>query len=218
MGRFDPSFEELPASLPVFPLAGALLLPRGRLPLNIFEPRYLAMVEDALKSDRLIGMVQPAEGESTEPGAVPALRQTGCAGRIVSFAETDDGRYLVTLAGVCRFVIRAEIEAKHGYRRVEADFAPYRSDLDAVPGGGLDRARLIRALRAYVQRLGLGVDWRALEKSDDEDLVTAVAMGCPFDGSEKQALLEAPDFDERARLMVGLLEMALLGDGDTVRH
>lgn len=238
----DPSPDRLPRQLPIFPLAGVLLLPRGRLPLNIFEPRYLAMVEDALAGDRMIGMVQP-----TDPACrlrEPAVYGTGCAGRITSFAETEDGRYIITLTGVSRFAIMRELEGQRGYRRVAADWDRFSGDLidplerggargsglgGGVVGGGLgdgcglDRPRLLAGLKGYFKMQGLSVDWKAIDGTPDERLVTSLAMICPFSPSEKQALLETPDLPERAKLLIALVEMAILdgheGDGSgALRH
>ena len=220
MGPFDPSFETLPRVIPIFPLAGVLLLPRGRLPLNIFEPRYLAMTRAALASpERMIGMIQPTE---RRPGEMnPPVYETGCAGRLISFSETEDGRYLVTLAGVARFRIVEELPLVDGYRRVAADFHRFRADLDAPAGDGVvDRPRLLDALRLYLDRHGIKADWDVIKDTPDDRLVTSLAMMCPFNDSEKQALLEAPDLHERGRVIVALLEMASLdkGDGERARH
>jgi Lon protease-like protein len=211
---FDPAFEDLPSVLPVFPLTGALLLPGGRLPLNIFEPRYLAMIRDGLAGDRLIGMVQPRDGmvrsheDRREPGSA-ALYHTGCAGRIVSFSETDDGRYLITLAGLIRFAMVRELALHNGYRRVVPDFGAYRGDL-GDDRGQIDRARLLDALKAYFTASSLDGDWDTIEAAQDEQLVTSLAMACPFAASEKQALLEAKDLAERAETMTAILELAAL--------
>lgn len=216
-GPFDPPFDELPATLPIFPLAGALLLPGGRLPLNIFEPRYLQMTRDALAGDRLIGMIQPTAPE--EPGKRQPLFGMGCAGRIVSFAETEDGRYLITLAGMARFRIRTEIATAGGYRRVEADFSPFAADMADETETEMDRARLVRALRGFFQQQGIAADWDSIDKTSDRLLVVSLAMVCPFQPEEKQALLEAADGTERARVLTALLEMGLLATGaDTARH
>ncbi len=217
-GRGAPSLADLPASLPIFPLTGVLLLPRGRLPLNIFEERYLALTEDALKGDRLIGMVQPQEGAG-DAGAPPVYR-TGCAGRMTSFSETDDGRYLITLTGLARFDIRRELTREGLYRRVVADWQPYGGDLadDAAP---IERERLITALKPFFRRHNIAAEWQAVEKTPDERLVTTVAMAAPFAPSEKQALLEARDLAERARLLTALVEMAAHDGGertDNARH
>ncbi len=215
----NPSFDRLPRQLPIFPLAGVLLLPRGRLPLNIFEPRYRAMVEDALGGDRMIGMVQPTDPASRE--REPAVYETGCAGRITTFAETDDGRYLITLTGVSRFTIRRELDGVRGYRLVAAAWDRFTDDL-AESGGDVDRPRLLAGLKGYFKTQGLSVDWNAIETTPDERLVTSLAMICPFTPSEKQALLEAPDLPERAKLLIALIEMAILdahdGDGRSPCH
>jgi len=224
-GPFDPSFDELPGVVPIFPLSGVLLLPGGKLPLNIFEPRYLAMTRDALAGDRIIGMIQPAPYREAAPDAAdspwPPVYPTGCAGRITSFAETDDGRYLITLTGLCRFNLAEEL-ALHpdGYRRVVPDFAPYRQDLEAEADAPIDRPRLCKALRAYFGLQGISVDWEAIEKTGDEKLVTSLAMICPFEPSEKQALLESANLTERCHRMTALMEMAVLNGAaeDTPRH
>lgn len=218
---FDPTFERLPRELPVFPLAGVLLLPRGRLPLNIFEPRYLAMAEDALGGDRMIGMIQPTDPASR--AKAPALYETGCAGRITSFAETGDGRLLITLTGVCRFVSLRELPCDRGYRKVQPAWERFVTDLGSEEAGGVDRDRLLAGLRGYFKAHGISANWDAIETTPDERLVTSLAMICPFEASEKQALLEAPDLRERAKLLIALIEMAILdghdGDGTTLpRH
>jgi len=202
---FAPSFEELPPVLPIFPLTGVLLLPRGRLPLNIFEPRYLAMVSDALAHPRLIGMVQPREGHGD--AGDPQVYTIGCAGRITGFGELDDGRYEITLAGVSRFAIVEELALVKGYRPVRVDWTRFRADL-APASGGVDRDRLLAALKPYLKRHKVKTDWDAIAKTPDERLVTSLAMVCPFAPSEKQGLLEAEGLPARARLLTALLEMA----------
>jgi len=221
---------DLPQTLPVFPLTGVLLLPRGKLPLNIFEPRYLAMIEDTLASrDRLIGMVQPREPGSegmTRGGVVPpapALYQTGCAGRITSFSETEDGRYLITLSGICRFDLGEELATPRGYRRIVPSFARWQDDLAAETAGAtvgaFDRDRLVRSLRAYFTARSITVDWNAITETPDERLVTTLAMLCPFAPQEKQALLEYPTTAERGRAMIAIIEMGMAGPGgESVRH
>lgn len=215
---FDPTPETLPSSIPVFPLTGVLLLPRGKLPLNIFEPRYLNMVQDALATDRMIGMIQPQPGG----GAVPALYRTGCAGRITSFSETDDGRILITLTGISRFLITQEVATMRGYRRVIPDWSPFTADLAGGPEtAALDRGRLDRALRSYFQLQGIDVDWNSIARTADERLVSTLAMICPFTPPEKQALLESPGPVERAEMLLTLLEMAVHdpgADSDHSRH
>jgi Lon protease-like protein len=216
---FNPSFEQLPETLPIFPLSGVLLLPGGKLPLNIFEPRYLAMIFDALAGHRMIGMVQPTQpggfaGDGMpEPGGQPKVHRVGCAGRVVSFNETEDGRLLLALSGVCRFEIGRELDpAQGGYRRVSSIFAPYRADLDQpeMPVE-LDRERLMAALSAYFRNRNLSTDWDAVKKAADGNLVTSLSMVLPFGPAEKQALLEAADTTERARLLTAFLEMGAFG-------
>ena len=198
-------FEDLPAEFPIFPLTGALLLPGGKLPLNVFEPRYLAMVEDALAERRCIGMIQPdvahAHGETG-----PALYRVGCVGRLVSFSETEDGRYLITLAGLSRFEVVQELDMRRGYRRVRGGFAPFTADLVDRSGRVplADRPALLAALRAYFQARGFDANWDVIESMNDDALVTTL---CPFGPVEKQALLEAPPDGARARTLVTLLRM-----------
>ena len=208
MAAFHPAFEDLPAEIPVFPLPGALLLPGGRLPLNIFEPRYLAMVEDALGAGRTFGMIQP------EPGAArvengPGLYRIGCLGRLSSFAETEDGRFLITLTGEIRFRQDAELPMRRGYRRVRADYAPFRADLEPWEQQPLllDRAGLLGALRAYFRARGLEANWEAVEQTSDSMLVLTLCMVCPFEVREKQALLEACTPQDRAAMLIALLQM-----------
>lgn len=199
--------EDLPKVIPIFPLPGVLLLPRGKLPLNVFEPRYLEMTQEALASHRLIGMVQPVDPEA--PLDQPEVYGTGCAGRITTFAETDDGRYMITLAGVARFEIVSELP-KEGrlHRRVEANFARFADDLAAPVDAKLDRSRLIPALKDYFQIHGMTADWKSIERAPDNHLVTCLAMICPFHPNEKQALLEYPNDSARAEAVITLLEMA----------
>ena len=197
----------LPAEFPIFPLAGALLLPGGKLPLNIFEPRYLAMVEDALAEQRCIGMIQPDDGRpDSETG--PALYRVGCLGRLVSFSETDDGRYLITLAGVSRFDVVEELVTARGYRRVRGNFGRFTADLDERFQAALaDRPALLTALRGYFEARGFDANWDVIESMEDDSLVTTLAMVCPFDPVEKQALLEAPPDGARAAALLALLQM-----------
>ena len=208
MAAFHPAFEDLPPEIAVFPLAGALLLPRGRLPLNIFEKRYLAMTLDSLAAGRMFGMIQPRPGAPAgETG--PGLFRAGCLGRLSSFAETEDGRILITLTGVCRFHVAEELPVRRGYRRVRADYAPFRADLDLSPErpSGLDRAALVEALRPFFRLRGIEANWDAMEQTSDSMLVLTLAMVCPFDPLEKQALLEAETLEERASMLVALLQM-----------
>ena len=209
------SIADLPRTLPVFPLAGALLLPRGVLPLNIFEPRYLAMVDAALRSgDRLIGMIQPRERAGQmgqgDPRARPALHAVGCAGRITAFNETDDGRILMTLTGICRFRVVAELDAVTAFRQVEADFSAFADDLEPERGeDDVNRAGLLDVLRRYLEANGLQADWDAIERSSNEALVNSLSMISPFGPPEKQAMLEAETLEQRNRILIALAEMAL---------
>jgi len=211
-GPFEPSFAELPRVIPIFPLRGALLLPSGMLPLNIFEPRYLSMTQAALSSgNRTIGMIQP---DGDDMGDSPSVYDTGCAGRIVSFAETDDGRILITLSGMCRFALVEELPLKDGYRRAVTEYGQFSDDMSKSAHTSIDRTRLLEVLKAYLKHEQIEPNWKAIEDSDDARLVASLAMMCPFQASEKQALLEAPDLTERARVVMTLLEMALVAPGD----
>jgi len=202
---------DLPASIPVFPLAAALLLPGGRMPLNIFEPRYLAMIDDAIGGSRLIGMVQPSlDGETRDDGE-PQLCEVGCLGRITSFSETGDGRYLVSLQGVCRFRVEKELASKAPYRQCR--ILPFLTDLDAEAGADeVDRAALLKAFRAYLDANGLEADWESVSRAENATLVNALSMMAPYGPAEKQALLEAPDFRSRAETLIAITEMALARD------
>src|ERR1700757_5226065 len=198
----------LPSMLPIFPLTGVLLLPRGRLPLNIFEPRYLAMTRDALAGERLIGMVQPSD-----PGVAaenPPVYPTGCAGRITSFSETDDGRFLIALTGISRFRIREELPLLEGYRRVVPEWSAFAGDLHSEDESGFDRDRLLRGLKAYFQHHQIQADWDTITSVPGERLVTSIAMIRPLEPRQEEALLEAPDLEERARLLTAIVEMAAL--------
>lgn len=210
MPAFHPAFDVLPPEIPVFPLGGALLLPQGRLPLNIFEPRYLAMTEDSLGAGRMFGMVQPEPGAPR--GEAPPVCRVGCLGRLTSFAETEDGRFLITLTGVIRFRVAEELAGRRGYRRIRADYDAYRADLDLeAPPPALDRVGLLAALRPYFRARGIEANWEAVEQTGDAMLVTTLCMVCPFDMREKQALLEAPAPEDRARMLVTLMQMGSHG-------
>lgn len=200
------SADDLPAVLPVFPLTGAVLLPRGELPLNVFEARYLAMVDTALKGDRLIGMIQPTEHE--DKVLTPALAKVGCAGRITGFRETDDGRVLITLTGICRFEVAEERTVKTPFRQVQPDYARFLGDLVADSATDFPRERLLGALKAYLSRRDMKADWRSVMEAPPEILVNALAMMCPFQPAEKQALVEAPGWIERIDTLVAILEMS----------
>ncbi|GLK77402.1 ATP-dependent protease [Methylopila jiangsuensis] len=201
--------DELPAVIPVFPLRAALLLPRGEMPLNIFEPRYLAMIEDAIRGHRLIGLIQP-DPEADEDAERPALVQIGCAGRLTAFAETGDGRYLITLTGVARFRVAEELVATTPYRQARPSYDEFA--LDLAPGEGqdeVDREALLRTLKDYLAANELEADWDGIRRAPNEALVNALAMMSPFGPREKQALLEAPDLKARAEILVAVTEMEL---------
>jgi Lon protease-like protein len=207
------SASDLPDTIPVFPLPGALLLPRARLPLHIFEPRYLAMLDDVLKTrTRLIGMVQPYEGR--EGG----LHSIGCAGRLTAFSETEDGRYMVTLSGASRFRITEELQGFTPYRRCSVNWQGFERDLGpAEKDVGLDREKLLKVLNRFFEDKGLSTDWDSLREAEDELLINSLSMLCPFEPEDKQALLEAPSLATRREMLFTLIEFALLGgDGDEV--
>ena len=201
-----PRLEELPAEIAVFPLSGALLLPGGRLPLNIFEPRYLAMTENALANRRMFGMVQPNPQEPRGPTG-PGLYRVGCLGRLSQFAETDDGRFLITLSGLVRFAIGEELPLHAGgYRRVRPDYGAYAADLEPA-ALALDRPRLEAAMRAYFKAQGISADWEAIASTPDPMLVVTLSMACPFEPREKQALLEAETPAARAEVLIALMQI-----------
>ena len=210
------SIADLPDVIPVFPLGGVLLLPRAQLPLNVFEPRYLAMVDDTLGSDRVIGMIQP-DGEvaialEADPAARPPLVRVGCAGRITAYAETADGRIAMTLTGLCRFAVVREIETDTPYRQIIADYGPYADDITAPIGEDrVDRKALLAALRAYLDANKLTADWKEINAASSEQLVNSLAMLSPYGPEDKQALLEAPALTGRAELLVAMTERALSG-------
>ncbi|HUB64004.1 MAG TPA: LON peptidase substrate-binding domain-containing protein [Methylocella sp.] len=201
--------DEMPAVFPIFPLTGALLLPRGELPLNIFEPRYLAMLDDALKNHRILGMIQPDPEAGKETGA-PALFSVGCAGRITQFSETGDGRYLITLTGIARFRIVEELASATPYRQCRADFRPFSVDFSPRVGEDLvDRDGVLRTLRDFAETNHLQVDWNSIHNAPNEALVNALSMMSPCSPKEKQALLEARDLKGRADVLVAITEIEL---------
>jgi Lon protease-like protein len=201
---------DLPEVIPVFPLSGALLLPRGQMPLNIFEPRYLAMVDDAFRDGhRLIGMIQPdaAHSQSEER---PALFRIGCVGRITQLAETGDGRYVLELTGISRFRVTEELDVATAYRQCKVDFFPFVDDFTARKGEeDVDRAAVLDALRDFLKVNNLKVDWEGIDRAPNEALVNALAMMSPYGPAEKQALLEAPDLKTRAEILIAVTEMEL---------
>ena len=219
---FEPGFADLPRTMAIFPLTGALLVPGGRMPLNIFEPRYLAMTRHALaQPDRLIGMVQPKQRgieRKTDPDFQPDVESVGCAGRIISFEETDDGRYQVTLAGLVRFEIRNELpRAPGGFRLVVPDFAPFAGDMDQGDYNLAGRPRFIATLKGYFETRSATVDWKAIDAMPDRQLVISLAMLCPFSPDEKQALLECRDLVQLGEMLLALFELAVRGRTDDQR-
>ena len=220
-GIFDPEFDQLPMRIPIFPLPSALLLPGGQLPLNIFEPRYLAMVTHALATPtRLIGMVQPLDHHAGDDMAEdPGLFEMGCAGRLSFFQESDDGRFVVALNGVCRFHrLRQELDP-NGFLVADVDWQPFANDL-RVDLSALDRDPLISVLKRYFDMKGLETDWTQIENSDNHQLLATLSMICPFEVAEKQALLEADSMAKRADLLIAMMEMALHDEtgGNDARH
>jgi hypothetical protein len=224
----DTRYEDLPDELAVFPLPGALLLPWGRLPLNIFEPRYLNMTLDALKAGRLFGMIQPdvdrapkaREAGAREPGSnvislsnEPPLYSIGCVGRIVSFEETDDGRILIALKGLIRFRVGAELEGRKGYRRVRPVYDDFKADLEPPPKIEIDREGLMERLKPYLDAQGMKINLDVIKNLSDTTLVTSLCMICPFDPREKQALLECAGLKERAETLMALLQMGVFDAG-----
>jgi len=210
--------RDLPATLPVFPLSAALLLPRAELPLNIFEPRYLAMVDAALCGERLIGMVQPNPNAPDLPTG-PALCAVGCAGRITAFAETGDDRYMITLTGIARFRIVEETAAATAFRRCRIDADPFAVDFAACSADEtVDRNSVLRTFRAYLRANDLDADWESVGRASNETLVNTLAMIAPFGPAEKPALLEAPDLRTRAETLVAITEMTLAGNAGADRR
>ncbi len=208
---------ELPPVVPLFPLAGALLLPRAELPLNIFEPRYLTMIEDALGGTRLVGMIQPDEAAAPVTRG-PAVHRIGCLGRITQFGETGDGRYLITLSGICRFNVVEEIAATTPYRQFRIDAAAFADDFrPAVGEAEVDRPALLAALAAFLDANKLEADWDGIRQAGTESLVNALSVMSPYGAAEKQALLEATDLKSRAEMLVAITQMMLArmpGDGE----
>jgi Lon protease-like protein len=202
---------DVPHRIPVFPLSRAILLPRATLPLNIFEPRYLQMVDDVMSTSRVLGMVQPAGGEEESPMSRTApLRRVGCAGRIISYQELDDGRFLISLSGIARFDLVDEVELAKPYRVCTVSYERFVGDFTSGAGESeVDRERLLAALKAYLQARNLKADWAAVAKTSTEALVNSLAMVNPYGTEEKQALLEARDLKSRADMLVALAEMEI---------
>ena len=230
-GIFDPELHQLPMRIPIFPLPSALLLPGGQLPLNIFESRYLAMVTHALATPtRLIGMVQPLDHHAgddmsndnlanDELADDPGLFETGCAGRLSFFQESDDGRFVIALNGVCRFHrLRQQLDP-NGFLVADVDWQPFANDL-RVDVSALDRDPLIKVMKRYFDMKGFETDWAQIENSDNHQLLATLSMICPFEVAEKQALLEADSMAKRANLLIAMMEMALHDEtgGNDARH
>jgi Lon protease-like protein len=220
-GIFNPEFDQLPMRIPIFPLPSALLLPGGQLPLNIFEPCYLAMVRHALATPtRLIGMVQPLDHHASDEKANAAvLFETGCAGRLSFFQESDDGRFVIALNGVCRFHrLRQEFDP-NGFLVADVDWQPFANDL-RIDVSALDRDPLIKVMKRYFDMKGFETDWTQIENSDNHQLLATLSMICPFEVAEKQALLEADSMAKRADLLIAMMEMALHDEtgGNDARH
>lgn len=206
---------DLPTVIPVFPLPGVLLLPRGELPLQVFEPRYLAMVDAALRGDRLIGMIQPAlETKAGELAGDPPLCKIGCVGRITALMETGDGRYQLTLTGIARFRLEDELERATPYHQCRVSVDDFAADLHEADGHKVDRVALLRALRAYLEAHNLETDWDSIREASTEILVNALSMMSPYGPAEKQALLEAPDLEARAETLIAITEMELVRGDD----
>ena len=214
MNPLSLELRDMPASLPLFPLPNALLLPGSQLPLNIFEPRYLAMIEDALQTPhRMIGMVQPLNEEGT-------LFDVGCAGRITYFQESGDGRYMIALSGICRFNLQAEQLTDRGYRQASIDWSQFAGDLKQADDNIEDREKLLSVMKRYFEVMGYEADWDQIEQSGNEQILNTLAAVCPFDVAEKQALLEAQGLAKRADILIAIMEMALHNEdgGNDARH
>ena len=203
--------EDLPDVVPVFPLGGSLLLPDANMPLNVFEPRYLAMVDDALRSHRLIGIVQPRWDVAAPEGTPPPVCRVGCLGRITGFQETGDGRYLINLSGVCRFRQTHEQAPRNGYRQFR--IAPFLDDLQEASAQDVDREALLEAFRSFLEANGMEADWDSVANTSTDVLVNMLSMMSPYGPAEKQALLEAPDLKTRAETLVAITEMSLVREG-----
>ncbi|MBZ9709960.1 LON peptidase substrate-binding domain-containing protein [Mesorhizobium sp. ESP7-2] len=205
--------KDLPSTIPIFPLEGALLLPGGRMPLNIFEPRYLQMVDEAVAGSRLIGIIQPGLNGALREDGEPELCNVGCIGRIIAFSETGDGRYLISLQGVCRFRIAHELTVKTPFRQCKP--APFLADLDEDQAADeIDRPALLRAFRAYLQANDLEADWESVSRAENAMLVNALSMMAPYGPAEKQALLEAADLKTRAETLIAITEMTLARENE----
>ena len=205
--------KDIPGVIPVFPLSGALLLPGGRMPLNIFEPRYLQMIDEALAGPRLIGMIQPSLDGAVRDDGEPEICAVGCIGRVTSLAETGDGRYLVSLQGICRFRVAEELPVKTPFRQCRITL--FLADLhEDQAGGEIDRPALLSAFRSYLEANDLEADWESVSRAENAMLVNALSMMAPYGPAEKQALLEAPDLKTRAETLIALTEMTLARENE----
>lgn len=213
---FFPKFSDLPTELPIFPLAGAVVMPGVQLPLNIFEPRYLQMVQDTLAADRLVGMIQPRSNAAFD--ATPEIQRVGCAGRITSYSETNDGRIVLVLTGVCRFDVRTELDTKLGYRRVSPDWERFAIDFHEDESSLADRKGFLTSLKAYASLRGVEIPWDDIEKMGDSDLTNLLCAHLPLDAEDKQALVETLGLCDRGELMRGLMDMSSVSSVDTAEH
>jgi hypothetical protein len=220
--NFNKNFEELPETLPLFPLSKVLLLPRAKLPLNLFENKYLHMLDYALANGRSIGMIQPSEKKKDPKSKKePSLYSIGCAGYITAFSQTNDNRYEIILKGLCRFELKSELNLMNGFRRGKVLWKPFRGDFEPpVLKNKEKRSVFIENLKFYLEKMSINADWEAIEVSSDEDLINSISMGCPFDVNEKQALLQAQSLDERAYILISLMKMSMSfssGSGESVK-
>jgi len=213
---FLPKFADLPDELPIFPLAAAVLMPGVQLPLNIFEPRYLSMVMDALATDHLIGMVQPLSGNAFDE--IPEIHRVGCAGRITSYTEIGDGRIVLVLTGVCRYDVRGELDLRRGYRRVAPGWERFALDFHEGDSGLTNRKSFLESLRAYVDLRAVEIPWEDIEKLADADLVNLLCAHLPLEAEDKQALIETPNLTDRAELLRGLMDMSSFSSVQTAEH
>ena len=203
--------SDLPKVIPLFPLNNVLLLPKCKLPLNLFENRYLHMFDCALSSDRLVGMIQPCEKlDSHKDKSSPKIYKIGCAGIIVAFNQTNDNRYEIVLKGLSRFEINKELDLLNGFRRAKVNWNMFKDDLNSLSSTKpTDRIMFEEKLKIYLKKLDVTADWQQIEASSDEDLVNSISMGCPFSNIEKQALLEAKNLEDRLRVLNSLLDMSI---------
>ena len=206
--KFENSVKDLPGIIPIFPLNNVLLLPRCKLPLNLFEDRYLHMFDHALSAQRIIGMIQPNEKDSVKNG--PNLYEIGCAGKIVAFSQTNDNRYEIVLNGLCRFKVIKETNLLLGFRQAKVDWKFYKHDLDSHSNSNISkRSEFEDKLKHYLKKINIDADWQAIEASSDEDLVNSISMSCPFNKIEKQALLESISIQDRMNVLTSLLDMSI---------